>query len=310
MHSYSNSRVTRKRHNAARPTAIILPFEAPPPAPRRRRNRKSAFRLDHIRRREIERLARHVGAVDTEDLSRYLIAWAWHNRQSTDPIWAIRNAARRMGRPNLTDAEASAIIEEASTIRGYLSADGVAEFLRVSYAKRQALGLTTIGAVNVKRRDRKVIRRIRDKVKREQKRRAAGVRPRAEYEATSLSRTKPWRAVNMSRRTWERHRNKARDASVSAARLLIAEEGLASARPTEPVLSHRRSKKKNRGGLPSRDGDHDAADRYVTAHSSLPLELRLLALGLQSEGPSANVITADDPRMVARMAGAAYGGAR
>jgi hypothetical protein len=31
---------------------------------------------------------------------------------------------------------------------------------------------------------------------------------------------------------------------------------------------------------------------------------------LQSEGPSANVIAADDPRMVARMAGAANGGAR
>jgi hypothetical protein len=53
-----------------------------------------------------------------------------------------------------------------------------------------------------------------------------------------------------------------------------------------------------------------AAPSYVTAHSSLPLELRLLALGLQSEGPSANVITADDPRMVARMAGAANGGGR
>jgi hypothetical protein len=303
MHSYAISRVTRKRLSAARPTAQIIPFKAPPPAPRRRRNRKSAFRLEHIRRREIERLARHVGAADTEDLSRYLIAWAWHNRQSTDPIWAITNAARRMGRPNLTDAEASAIIEEASTIRGYLSADGVAEFLRVSYAKRQALGLTTIGAVNVKRRDRKVIRRIRDKVKREQKRRAAGVRPRAEYEATSLSRTKPWRAVNMSRRTWERRRNKARDASVSAARLLIAEEGLASARPTERVFDTKQEKKII-GGLPPRDGDHDAAD----VHATLPVELRLLALGLQSEGPSANVITANDPRMVARMA--ANGGVR
>jgi hypothetical protein len=86
-----------------------------------------------------------VGAADTEDLDRFLIAWSWHNRQSTDPIWAITNAARRMGRPNLTDAEASAIIEEASTIRGYLSADGVAEFLRVSYAKRQALRLTPSG---------------------------------------------------------------------------------------------------------------------------------------------------------------------
>jgi hypothetical protein len=236
-----------------------------------------------------------VGAADTEDLSRYLIAWTWHNRQSTDPIWAIRNAARRMGRPNLTDAEASAIIEEASTIRGYLSADGVAEFLRVSYAERQALGLTTIGAVNVKQHDRKVIRRIRDKVKKEQKRRASGVRPRSEYEATSLSRIKPWPAVNLSRRTWERHRNKARDASVSAARLLIAEEGLASARPDTSVFLSSPA-----CSVVLADGDHDAADR----HASLPLELRLYAVGLSStavpEKPT--VITADDPRMVRRMA--------
>jgi hypothetical protein len=273
MRVYSKSRVERKRPDAARPTAKILPFRTPAPAPRRRRNRKSAFRLDHIRRREIERLARHVGAADTEDLDRFLIAWSWHNRQSTDPIWAITNAARRMGRPNLTDAEASAIIEEASTIRGYLSADGVAEFLRVSYAKRQALRLTTIGAVNVKRCDRKVIRRIRDKVKKEQKRRAAGVRPRSEYEAISLSRTKPWRVVNMSRRTWERHRNKARDASVSAARLLIGVDRPASAGLSEGVFDPKEGKR-----LPSRDGDHVAADR------TLPLALRLLALGLQSGG--------------------------
>lgn len=58
----------------------------------------------------------------------------------------------------------------------------------------------------------------------------------------------------------------------------------------------------------SRTAPTSAAD-IVTAHSSLPLELRLLALGLQSEGPSANVITANDPRMVARMA-AANGGDR
>jgi hypothetical protein len=250
-----------------------------------------------------------VGAADTEDLDRFLIAWSWHNRQSTDPIWAITNAARRMGRLNLTDAEASAIIEEASVTRGHLSADNLARFLGVTFSQRQALGLHTIGSVNVRRRDRKVIRRIRDKVKKEQKRRAAGVRPRADYEATSLSRTKPWRAVNISRRTWERHRNKIRDASVSAARLLISEEGLASARPTERVFDPKQEKK-NRGLPSSQTATTVTADRHVTAHSSRPLELRLLALGLQSEGPSANVITANDPRMVARMAGAANGGGR
>jgi hypothetical protein len=109
-------RVEHKSFNAARPTAQIIPFRTPAPALRRRR--KPSWRFpNHIRRREIERLARHADAAGTEDLHRYLIAWAWHNKQSTDPIWAITNAARRMGRPDLTDAEASAIIEEASIIR-------------------------------------------------------------------------------------------------------------------------------------------------------------------------------------------------
>jgi len=32
--------------------------------------------------------------------------------------------------------------------------------------------------------------------------------PRADYEANSLNRTKPWEALGVSRSTWYRHRNK------------------------------------------------------------------------------------------------------
>jgi hypothetical protein len=305
MHSYRNSQVAHKSFSAARPTAIILPFEAPPSPLRRRRQHNFSFPAK--RRREIVLHARLVGAHETEDFPRWLIAWVWHNPKAKDQIWSVMEATKSMG-GKVSEAEASAVIEEASKTRKHLSADNLARFLGVTYAQRQALRLTTIGSVNVKRRDRKEIRKIRDKIKKEQKRRAAGVRPRSEYEATSLSRTKPWRAVNLSRRTWERHRNKAaNDASVSAAIFLSSEEGLATARPTERVFDPKQEKKKR--GLPSsQTATTSAADRYVTAHSSLPLELRLLALGLQSEGPSANVITANDPRMVARMA--ANGGGR
>lgn len=86
----------------------------------------------------------------------------------------------------------------------------------------------------------------------------------------------------MSRRTWERHRNKARDASVSAAIFISSEEGLATARPTERAFG---TKEKKIRGLPSsQTATTSAADRYVTAHSSLPLELRLLALGMANGG--------------------------
>jgi hypothetical protein len=275
------------------------------PAPRRRRNKKTQFRLDHIRRREIERLARHVGAADTEDFDRFLIAWSWHNRQSTDPIWAIRNAARRMGRPNLTVAEASAILGEASDTRKHLSADNLARFLGVTYAHRQALRLTTIGSVNVGKRARKELRKRQDRLAKEAKRRVAGMRPQSE----SLSATKPWRELGMSRAAW--YRNKARrkgETTLSAALFICSEDRTVSTGLSEQRCRAEERIKKELSVFA--DGDHDAADRYVTAHSSLPLELRLLALGLQSEGPSANVITANDPRMVARMAGAANGGVR
>jgi hypothetical protein len=267
------------------------------PAPRRRRNKKTQFRLDHIRRREIERLARHVGAADTEDLDQYLIIWARHNRQSNDPIWAIRNAALRMGRPNLTDAEASAINQEAAAFYKAMTADDVARELGVTWALRQTLSLKTIGAVNMLKEARKEIRRVRDKVAKEKKRRAAGVQPRAKYEAYSLSATQPWRELGMSRRTWYR-RNKQRTGggtTSSATLLLIADEGLASARPDSSVFLS-----SSTCSVVLADGEPGAAD----VHASLPLELRLYVLGLSStavpEKPT--VITADDPRMVLRMA--------
>ena len=34
------------------------------------------------RRREIESHGRHAGAADTDDLSRWLVAWVWDNSKS------------------------------------------------------------------------------------------------------------------------------------------------------------------------------------------------------------------------------------
>jgi hypothetical protein len=188
-----------------------------------------------------------------------------------------------MGRPNLTDAEASAISKEAAALHKAMTADEVARELGVTWAQRQALRLTTIGAVNMPKEARKEIRRIRDKVAKEKKRRAAGVQPRAKYEAYSLSATKPWRAENKSRRTWERHRDasvsaallastvgtKINDASASAAYLLIAEDGLASARPTDTSFL----------------SDIAGSDSPVAAdiHVSMSPEARYLALGIRPQ---------------------------
>jgi hypothetical protein len=110
--------------------------------------------------------ARYVGAAQTEDLSRWLIAWVWHNRRAKDQIWSVMECAKSMG-GKITEAGASAITEEASITRKHLSADNLARFLGVTYEQRQALRLTTIGSVNVKKRARKELRKRADKLAKE-----------------------------------------------------------------------------------------------------------------------------------------------
>ena len=243
--------------------------------PTKRRGNFRAFDLLAKRRREIVLLARHIGAADTEDLDPYLIAWVWHNPKAKDQIWSVMEAAKRMG-GKITEAKASEITEEASITRKHLSADNLAMFLGVTYQQRQALRLTTIGSINVKKGARKELRKRADRIYREKRRRARGMRPRAEYETNSLSATKPWEKLGMSRRTWERHRNKARDASVSAAIFLFSEDTPATPEgeqgsPSEPSAL---KGKKEAVRLAT------ATIGRVDAHESLPLELRVTALGL------------------------------
>jgi hypothetical protein len=228
------------------------------------------------RRREIVLHARHVGAAETEDFPCWLIAWVWHNPKAKDQIWSVMNAARIMG-CEITEAEASAITEEASIIRQQRSADNLAKFLGVTYAQRQALGLTTIGSVNVRKRARKEMRKRSDRLAKEAKRRAAGMRPQSE----SLSRTKPWEAMKMSRRTWYRQRTKGvlgRSGTVSSAAIFLSSDD-------EVVPTARLRRKKNPSGASPRK--KKAAIRLATAttmvadrYGALPMELRLAALCL------------------------------
>jgi hypothetical protein len=242
-------------------------------APQRRR--QQSFSLEAKRRREIVLHARHVGAAETEDFSRWLIAWLWHNPRAKDQIWSVMECARNMG-GKITEREASAVIKEASTTRKHLSADDLARFLGVTFEQRQALHLTTIGSIDVGRRARKELRKRRDRLYRERKRRAAGARPRTEYEANSLSKTQPWSELGKSRRTWERRRNKARDASVSAAIFLSSDD-----RPASPAGKAGPSERRCRAEEKKEDFRLATATTLVAdLYATLPLELRMAALCL------------------------------
>jgi len=165
-----------------------------------RRRKRGAFNLAAIRRGEIERHARCVAAADTEDFWRWLSAWVWHNDKNVhDPVGALQLAAERMGG---TQAEAETTLERADEMHQQRNADGLARFLGITYAQRQRLGITTIGSTDVSQRARALLRKHRDRRRKERKRRERGIRPLAQ----ALSRTKPWAAEGLSRRTWYRKR--------------------------------------------------------------------------------------------------------
>jgi hypothetical protein len=65
------------------------------------------------------------------------------------------------------------------------------------------------------------IARERHRLAEERRRRASGAIPRQEYEASALSRAKPWEAEGVSRRTWERRRAKGQPVA-SPCRCMVA----------------------------------------------------------------------------------------
>jgi hypothetical protein len=247
-------------------------------APRRRRH--SNFDFAAKRRREIVLHARHVGAAETEDFSRWLIAWHWHNSKARDPIWSLMEAAKKMG-GKITEEQASEITEEASITRKHLSADNLARFLGVTFEQRQRLGLTTIGSVNVGRRARKELRKVQNRRAHEKRRRTQGIQSRAEYEANSVAAKARKEGVSRMtiyrrRKAAERARNTPNVTGVSAPIFLSSEDGPVTPAGVEGTSERGFASKKARGFPSSQTATTLAAD----IHGSLPLELRLLALCL------------------------------
>ena len=173
---------------------------------RPRRKRGGAYNFPALRRREIERHARDVGAAHTEDFWRWIVGWRWHNEQnSRDPAGALILAAKRMG-GSLTEAGAERILETADALPRCCTADKLAKFLGVTYAQRQRLAITTIGSIDVNKRSRALLRKRKNRLHNERKRRAQGIRPRAAYKENSLMHIKPWEVEGISRRTWYRRK--------------------------------------------------------------------------------------------------------
>ena len=198
---------------------------------------RGGYDIRRRRRREIEALVQDNGAAETDDYPRYLVLWAQALPENADRmIGSLRNASRRMWH-EITEDEARDIIEEARSTSRPRTPDGWARALGLTYARRQRIGVTTIGSIDVTKRQRTHLRKLRERERHRQRRQALGATPRTQ----SLSALKPWAAEGISRRTWERRRRADANSNVAIVRDANTNEALLLTSPRNCVNVRKRA---------------------------------------------------------------------
>ena len=124
-------------------------------------------------------------------------------------IWGPPDRMRReikLWAPWMQEDEAQEFLDEINLMPPWQRkpmARTLGERLQVPYGERARLQLKTIGCYGMTEAAMTLIRKQK---KRARMRKLRQKKPRAEYLAASLSQTKPWLALGVSRRTWERRR--------------------------------------------------------------------------------------------------------
>lgn len=90
--------------------------------------------------------------------------------------------------------------------RPIMSLDTIGNLLGVTDEVRREAKAWSVGTFGGSPEARAEARKERNKIAHTRRRRSAGAVTRAAYEAAALSRTRPWEAEGVSRRTWERRR--------------------------------------------------------------------------------------------------------
>jgi hypothetical protein len=167
-----------------------------------KRRSPAPFNIAAIRIRELERLfgARYGQQLPDDDAGRDDIAIMAHhlaNAARGDPAARIWRWVRQRA-PWVTDSDLEALIEDTVKRPRRWRADRLAWRLGLTVADRDALGITTIGAVDMEASKRSDRRCEKNRAAQAARRRAAGACTRHQYEAASMSRTKPWKALGMS----------------------------------------------------------------------------------------------------------------
>jgi hypothetical protein len=186
------------------------------PARGHKRNRgRPPFSMAALRCAELSKLFRHRWGefrIPNADEGRLAVKIMLHHlaKRHADPMrirkWMAAYA------PWMPQDESNELIRYVLAKPLRWRADRLAKELNVTEAERRRLRIRSIGAVDMTKEQRKQQRRLeqqqRSRRNRQERARKRGrqVRSRNEYEATSISRTKPWLAAGISRRTWYRQR--------------------------------------------------------------------------------------------------------
>lgn len=163
----------------------------------------AGLRLDAIRKL-IQ--GRHGRPVDTDDGELYLLAALPHlvalaeaRGRSVDARFWCEELAPRVAAER--DPTWFAQLEREFTIcRRQLTADGIADLLRVTAEEVKRYKLRTFGAIDRRKAQRKAERKAANRAYQKQKRAINGAIPREQ----SRAKTKPWAACGMSRAKWYR----------------------------------------------------------------------------------------------------------
>jgi hypothetical protein len=168
-----------------------------------RRRDKRPFSMAALRCKELNRLFTYrYGRVLPDDDAgwddaRIMVHHLGKLTRDTD--WRINNWLD-LRAPRMTDGDRAKLLAEVQDKPRRWSAAK----LGLTDAERRHLKITTIGAIDVPKAERAKRRKELDRKAKVEQRRAAGVRPRAEFLAKSLCNTKPWVALGMSRASWYR----------------------------------------------------------------------------------------------------------
>lgn len=124
--------------------------------------------------------------------------------------------------------------------------------LRLTNRERERLRLWTIAAFNMTPARASAWRKAKDRARKRRLRQLRGSKSRAEYEASSVNRIKPWIAGGISRRTWYRRRG----TSPSEVRLRKTADTLVQAEHAPPL-----QKRLSKGALAARPSASTKAEK-------------------------------------------------